>query len=258
MITVLALTLERSRLEAILAGSSLDPVVLATALGGAFVLGAAHALTPGHGKAIVAAYLAGSRGRILDAIYLGGVVTATHTAMVFVLGFAALYASQHVALDRIYPWLAALSGALVAGFGAWLLWQRTRPRRHAHPHDHHHDHHGGHGHSHPHSHAPASRGGLLSLGVSGGLVPCPEAMVVLMISISLRRIGLGLAILVSFSIGLAAVLIAIGIAMVLAAPVVTRFTGERAWVRMLPVASAAVVTALGVVLMVQSLASARL
>jgi nickel/cobalt transporter (NicO) family protein len=255
MITALALLQERSQLEAFLARGSMEPVVLATALGVAFLLGAAHALTPGHGKAIVAAYLAGSRGRVVDAIYLGTIVTATHTAMVFILGFSALYASQHVALDRIYPWLAALSGALVAGFGAWLLWQRTRPHPH---HPHHHP--GGeeHSHSHSHPHAPVSRSGLFSLGVSGGIVPCPEAMVVLMISISLRRIGLGLAILVSFSIGLAAVLIAIGIAMVLAAPVVSRFTGERAWVRALPVASAVVVTALGMVLMVQSLASALL
>jgi len=254
MITALALLEERSRLEAFLARGSLEPVVLATALGVAFLLGAAHALTPGHGKAIVAAYLAGSRGRVVDAIYLGSIVTATHTAMVFILGVSALYASQHVALDRIYPWLAALSGALVAGVGAWLLWQRTRPHSHHHPHPHD----GGKEHSHSHPHAPVSRSGLFSLGVSGGIVPCPEAMVVLMISISLRRIGLGLAILVSFSIGLAAVLIAIGIAMVLAAPVVSRFTGERAWMRALPVASAVVVTALGVVLMVQSLASALL
>ena len=100
---------------------------------------------------------------------------------------------------------------------------------------------------------PFRAAGLISLGVSGGLVPCPEALVVLMISISLGKIVLGLGILVAFSIGLAAVLIAIGIAMVMAAPAVTRFAGERPWIRVLPVVSASVVTVLGIFLVVQSL-----
>lgn len=252
--TLLVLVQERSRLESILGAAArapLDPAILGTALAAAFLLGAAHALTPGHGKAIVAAYLAGSRGRVADAVCLGGIVTATHTASVFALGLTTLYASQHVSLDRVFPWLSVLSGVLVAGIGAWLLWKRTRPAvagSHAHPHHHERDH------SHPHSHEPESisRGGLFSLGISGGIVPCPEALVVLMISISLRKIGLGLAVLVAFSLGLAAVLIAIGIAMVMAGPVMARFTGRRGWSRALPVASAAVVTLLGLVLVWQS------
>ncbi|MBX5496118.1 MAG: high frequency lysogenization protein HflD, partial [Bryobacteraceae bacterium] len=92
-----------SRLQQLLAAPTSDPWMLAGALGLAFFLGAAHALTPGHGKTIVAAYLAGSRGRVLDAVWLGGIVTFTHTASVFVLGLITLYASQHVAVDRIYP-----------------------------------------------------------------------------------------------------------------------------------------------------------
>lgn len=260
MIPILLLLLqERSRLESILGSAArapLDPAILATALAVAFMLGAAHALTPGHGKAIVAAYLAGSRGRLIDAVYLGGIVTATHTASVFALGLATLYASQHLAPERIYPWLSALSGVLVAGIGGWLLWKRVRGG-HSHGHQHHH-----HGHDHDHDHTnhnhhhagAISRGGLVSLGISGGLVPCPEALVVLMISVSLQKIGLGLALLVSFSLGLAAVLIAIGVAMVMAAPLVARFAGERGWLRALPVASACVVTLLGVALVWQSLA----
>jgi nickel/cobalt transporter (NicO) family protein len=222
------------------------------ALATAFLLGAAHALTPGHGKTIVAAYLVGSRGRVWDAVLLGAVVTLTHTASVFVLGLGTLYASQSVSLDRIYPVLAMLSGALVAAVGAWLLIVRLRAARHG---AHHH-----HPHSHPHSHAhahddhdePSARGGLLSLGISGGLVPCPEALVVLMISVSLRRLGLGLALLVVFSLGLAAVLIGIGVAMVLAAPAVRRLSGENRFTRALPVASAAVVTFLGVLLVAEA------
>lgn len=238
---------ERSRLEALLNSPSLGPMALATALLVAFFLGAAHALTPGHGKAIVAAYLAGSRGRVLDAVYLGSIVTAAHTASVFALGLAALYASQHIAMDRIYPWLSLLSGFLVTTIGGWLLWQRTRKMR-SHAHEH------GHPHAHPHdqAHEHAHKGSLFSLGISGGLVPCPEALVVLMISISLGRLLLGLAVLVAFSIGLAAVLIAIGIAMVLAVPALRSMAGDKRWMRSLPVASAAVVTVLGIVIMAQA------
>lgn len=223
--------------------------MLAGALLSAFLLGAAHALTPGHGKTIVAAYLVGSRGRVMDAVLLGAVVTITHTASVFILGLATLYASRSVSLDRIYPVLALLSGALVAGIGVWLLavrWRGSTEHHHHHDHDHHH-----------HHHDEPGRGGLLSLGISGGLVPCPEALVVLMISISLRRLGLGLALLVVFSLGLAAVLISIGVAMVMAAPAVRRLAGENRFTRALPVASAAVVTLLGIVLVAEAARSLR-
>ena len=232
----------RARLEAILTAPSTDPAVLLGALVLAFFLGAVHALTPGHGKTIVAAYLVGSRGRVIDAVYLGGVVTVTHTASVFILGLVGLYASQHIALDRIYRQLNLLSGLLVATIGAWLLWQRLG---HTHPHPHH-------DHPHPHPHGPTGRGSLLSLGISGGLLPCPEALVVLMISISLGRLAFGMAILVAFSLGLAAVLIAIGSAMVMAAPMMRRFTGDNRLTRALPVASAVVVTLLGVAIAAQA------
>ncbi|MEZ5403070.1 MAG: sulfite exporter TauE/SafE family protein [Bryobacteraceae bacterium] len=244
----------QSQLEQFLAANSNDPAFLATAMGTALFLGAAHALTPGHGKTIVAAYLAGSRGRIADAFYLGAIVTVTHTASVFALGLATLYASTRVSLDRVFPWLSLLSGALVLGIGAWLLWQRTRSvTGGAGNHGHHHGHSHSHGHAHSHSHGDVTRGNILSLGISGGLVPCPEAMVVLMLSISLRRIALGLSLLVAFSLGLAAVLIAIGVAMVLAGPALRKAAGESPWTNRLPVISAAVVTVLGAVMVAQAL-----
>jgi len=231
---------DRARLETILGSPASDPLLLATALGVAFFLGAAHALTPGHGKAIVAAYLAGSRGRIADAVYLGAVVTATHTASVFILGVATLSASTRISLDRIYPWLSLFSGLLVAAIGAWLLWRRWPGRAgehagHSHPHQQ----------EHRHAHQHPGKGSLLSLGISGGLVPCPEALVVLMVAVSLRRIVLGLAILVAFSLGLALVLISIGVAMVLTGPALQKLGGNGSWTRALPVVSAAVVTLLG-------------
>lgn len=250
---------EAGQLEELLRTSTADPLVMISGFAIAFFLGAAHALTPGHGKTIVAAYLVGSRGRISDAVYLGGIVTATHTASVFALGLLTLYASQHVSLDRIYPWLSLLSGALVTAIGGWLLWQRLTGRGHHHHHDHDHSHDHGHSHGHHHHHHhyhhhhhEHGRGSLFSLGFSGGLVPCPEALVVLMISISLRQVGLGLAILVAFSLGLAAVLIAIGVAMVLAGPMMKRVTGDGPVIRALPVISAVVVTILGLVILTQA------
>ncbi len=236
----LAFLQESGRLQSLLQPSSEEPAALAASLAVAFFLGAAHALQPGHGKAVVAAYLAGSRGRLGDAFFLGGVVTLTHTASVFVLGLATLYASTRVSLDRVYPVLSLVSGLLVAGIGAFLLWQRAtgRDRR---------------AHSHPHAHGREGRSGLASLGVSGGLVPCPEALVVLMLAISLGRVAFGLAILMAFTLGLAAVLIGIGSAMVLAGPAIGRWAGESPWMKRLPVASAALVTLLGIVMVGQSL-----
>ena len=253
---------------------------LAAALGVAFLAGAAHALTPGHGKAIVAAYLAGSRGTVWDAVYLGSVVTVTHTATVFILGLVTLYATQHFLMEEIYAWLSVSSGLLIVGIGVWLLrarWRSFRSGDAAHEHSHTHSHgpfgshthvhphddeagepdnhprehsHGHHHHSHEHAHThdrgpAAGRGSLLSLGISGGLVPCPEALAVLLISFTINRLLFGLIILVAFSLGLAAVLIAIGVAMVLAGPALGRFSKDGQLMRALPVGSAVIVTMLG-------------
>lgn len=229
-------------LAELLRGRESDPAFLATAIALAFFFGAVHALTPGHGKTLVAAYLVGSRGKLSDAIYLGGVVTATHTVSVFALGLVTLYASTRIAVERLFPWLSLLSGAMVLVIGAWLLWRRLGGAPPAHEggarpaasHSH------GFGMAHSHSH-----GSLLSLGVSGGLVPCPEALVVLMLSLSMGRLGFGLLLLTSFTLGLAAVLMAIGGAMVLAGGRFTAAQPESVWTQRLPVVSAAVVTALG-------------
>ena len=270
-----------------------------------FVLGGLHALTPGHGKAIVAAYLVGSKGRVIDAVFLGLVVTFTHTFSVIALGVIMLVA-QEFAPEDIVPWLSLFSGVLIVGIGAWLLTtnmkqyysggahSRSRGHGHTHhPHDHDHshghahdhdhdhphadDHEHGHDHDHSHehdddhehahshddhahthshggrthSHVPAERTGfwgLLSLGISGGIVPCVDALIGLLFAISLDKLVWGLIILCAFSLGLAAVLVAIGILMVLAKPVIERFTGEGIWLQRLPMISAAVVILLGAVL----------
>ncbi len=286
-----------------------------------FILGALHALTPGHGKTVVAAYLVGSKGRVLDAIILGTVVTFTHTSSVILLGLITLYASQYVLPQDIFPWLGFLSGLLIMGMGIWLFIKRLKnpfghehTHHHGHTHDHEHSHshgfwdhahshdpghdyehhhdHSIHGHDHPHRHdqdhsevhshpqgsstdsatvvqtSPRKPGfwnlrrksevsfwNLLSLGVSGGIVPCPDALVVLLIAVALNRIAFGLVILVAFSLGLASVLITIGILMVLARPLLDRYTGHGTFMRRLPVISAFVVTILGFIIAVKALMS---
>lgn len=288
---------------------------------GAFSLGAIHALTPGHGKTLVGAYLVGSQGRIRDAIVLGGVVTITHTTGIFILGLIMLAASAVLLPAQVQMWASLFSGILILIMGFWLMYQRVylplqgkgftglhphpHPHGHHHEHDHNHDHahshghdhghdhhhqhehdhshahnheqlsehghahghqdlkttthvhghehpHDDHGHSHaiehedaldeaahreahlkglPHSHAlPAAGaitlGTLLTLGISGGIVPCPEALVALLMATGSGKIFSGLVFVFIFSLGLAAVLITIGIIMVKAGQLVqSRFKG---------------------------------
>jgi nickel/cobalt transporter (NicO) family protein len=218
-------------------------------LAAAFGLGAIHALSPGHGKTIVAAYLVGTRGTPRHAIFLGAMVTFTHTVSVFVLGLGTLLLSRFVLPEKIYPVLGAISGGAIVWIGAALFWRRWKAVRHGHAHAHHHDHHD---HTHPHSHVPeeVSMIGLIALGASGGLVPCPSALVLLLSSVALERVGVGLTLLVAFSAGLAVVLSVIGLAVLYAKhllPDMARASRHPAF-RYLPVASAAIITVVGVVM----------
>jgi nickel/cobalt transporter (NicO) family protein len=212
--------------------------------------GAAHALTPGHGKALVAGYLIGTRGRPRDAVLLGATVTVTHTAGVFGLGLVTLLLSRFVVPEQLYPWLTLVSGLLVVGVGAAVL--RVRLRRSAHKvsgfsrtqaaHHHHH------GDNHHHHDEPHGRGGILGVGVAAGLLPCPSALVVLLSAIALHRIGFGFALIVAFSLGLAATITGIGLVAVLARRAFARVSFEGPVVRALPPLSAAVILLVGVVL----------
>src|SRR5208282_3294355 len=201
-------------------------------------LGALHALEPGHGKTIVAAYLVGSRGTARHAVLLGIVVTAAHTAGVYLLGAVTLYASRYIVPEQLYPWLGTISGLSVAGLGAFIFLRHWT------------------GETGDHSHAPGEQHShwflsmfkrvvptvradrsaisansksidrtlsvreLCMLGVTGGIVPCPAALVVLVSAFSLHRIGFGLFLITAFSLGLAAVLVTVGLTMVYAKRVV--------------------------------------
>jgi nickel/cobalt transporter (NicO) family protein len=264
----------------------------------AIALGALHALEPGHGKTVVAAYLVGSRGTARHALMLAATVTASHTAGVYVLGALTLYASRWIIPDRIYPWLGGFSGMIVAGLGIALFSKRlsgllshhddghhySHDHDHVHDHshdhfeDHEHDHHHHDGedqHFHPHRHdmfgrhitgeAPIdkerlSTRGLLALGITGGIVPCPAALVVLLSALSLNRAGFGLFLIVAFSAGLAAVLIGFGLGVVYARRFMARILNlegkfTTGW---LPLLSSAVITVAGVAIAMQALVNGGL
>ena len=217
-------------------------------------LGALHALEPGHGKTIVAAYLVGSRGTARHALLLGLIVTASHTAGVFALGAITLYASRYIVPEQLYPWLGVFSGLTIAGLGGYMFLRRWSGL------DLDHSHTSGQLHGHwfssskqnavvPQPTEPAksvSLYQLFALGITGGIIPCPAALVVLLSAFALHRIGLGFFLIIAFSLGLAAVLIAFGMLMVYGRRFMAKVRADGPLTtRWLPVASAAFMTILG-------------
>jgi nickel/cobalt transporter (NicO) family protein len=222
-------------------------VVLAS-LAAALFWGAAHALSPGHGKSIVTAYLVGQRGTPWHAALLGLIVTATHTLGVFTLGFVTLALSQFVVPDHLYPWLNLASGLLVVSIGVSVLAARWRhARADAHGHHHHHHHHG-----EEQEDGPSFRS-LFAVGVSGGLLPCPSALVVLLAAISLHRVAFGLLLIVAFSLGLALSITGVGLLAVAAKRVFARASFDGFVLRALPAVSAAVILLAGVLMTIHAL-----
>jgi len=242
-------------------------VILISLLIAAF-WGSVHALTPGHGKALVAGYLVGTKGKPRHAFLLGATVTVTHTAGVFALGLVTLLLSQFIVPDQLYPWLTLASGLLVVLVGGSVLRQRLRTGSWA-SHDHgdgghaHGDHHGHgdhdhsdhhhHGHTHHHHDESLTSRGILGVGVAAGLLPCPSALVVLLSAIAIHRIGFGFALIAAFSIGLAATITCIGLLAVLARRAFGRVSLEGRVVRALPALSALVILCVGVALTVKAL-----
>ncbi|MBA2341058.1 MAG: hypothetical protein H0V88_11725 [Pyrinomonadaceae bacterium] len=259
--------------------ATLDAMLLGLLI--AATLGAAHAFSPGHGKTVVGAYLVGSRGTPRHAIFLGLTVTITHTAGVFALGLITLFASQYVLPERLFPILSFASGAIVVAIGLSLFVGRLRSAlglstnhnhtHHGEAHTHEHDDHAHHAHVHshgggrPHSHLPPGADNspitwrsLLALGISGGILPCPSALVVLLAAIALHRVGYGILLVIAFSAGLAATLTAIGLAFLYAGRFLklSPSSSSNPLIRALPIASAFVIACVGIVICYQSLAGA--
>jgi nickel/cobalt exporter len=239
-------------------------LLLLTALG----WGALHAVSPGHGKAMVAAYLVGTRGTAKHALALGATVTVTHTIGVFALGVVTLALSQYVLPEDLYPWLTLVSGLLVVVIGAGVLRARVRRARAAREmhsrehrsHTHTHEHHSGehHGHSHagrPHSHGPEdlSWKGLLGMGTAAGLIPCPSALVVLLAAISQHEVALGLLLITAFSLGLAGTLTVLGLVVVHARKLIPPHLAAGRLAAVLPAASALLIVGVGFVLTAKAL-----
>jgi nickel/cobalt exporter len=236
-------------------------------------LGALHALEPGHGKTVVAAYLVGSRGTARHAVLLGIVVTAAHTTGVYLLGGLTLYASRYIVPEQLYPWLGAISGLSVAGLGVFIFLRHWTGETGEHSHA------PGQQHSHwflsmfrPATPAvlanraassadskPVERGlslrELCMLGITGGIVPCPAALVVLLSAFSLHRIGFGLFLITAFSLGLAAVLVIVGLTMVYAKRVMSTRMQSGNSLRFLPFLSSAFMVVLGVGITASAVAS---
>lgn len=237
---------------------------LPLAIGGAFVWGAMHVLSPGHGKTAVGAYLVGSRATIQHALFLGLTTTIAHSAGVFALALVALFASEFILPEQLYPWLSFLSGVIVVVLGLNLFigrWQttslgKTSLGEHAHGDccdDHHH-----------HSHLPANAEGdkvswssLLALGISSGLVPCPSALVVLLAAIAIGKIGFGLLMVLAFSLGMAGALTGLGLLLVSAKKVFLALPNLGKFINIVPAVSALLIALLGLGMTAQALLEIR-
>src|ERR1700677_951695 len=255
----------RSAFTELITTRSMSLWFLITAAFIALGLGALHALEPGHGKTIVAAYLVGSRGTARHAFLLGLIVTASHTAGVFALGAITLYASRYIVPEQLYPWLGVFSGLTIAGLGGYMFLRRWSGL------DLDHSHISGQFHSHwfpssskstavppppAESNKSVSLYQLFALGITGGIIPCPAALVVLLSAFALHRVGLGFFLITAFSLGLAAVLITFGMLMVYGRRFMARQqVNGPLTTRWLPVASAAFMTILGAAIALRAFAT---
>lgn len=220
----------------------LTPSLVIFGLITAFCFGAGHALSPGHGKTLVAAYLVGTRGTAKHALWLGLITTIAHTLGVFCLGLVAFFATQYWLPEQIYPVITLLSGLTICGVGFWLLDKQLFPEASLARH-----------HAHLHLEEDISFRSLATLGIAGGMVPCPSALVLLLSAIAIHQTAYGICLLLAFSLGLALVLTAVGLAVVQGQRWLSFFAQNQLTAK-LPVASAIGVVAIGLLLVADAAA----
>jgi ABC-type nickel/cobalt efflux system permease component RcnA len=257
--------------------AELTPLVALVALATAAALGAGHALTPGHGKTLMAAYLVGTRGTARHALGLGAAVSVSHTAGILVLAAIVVAATDVLAPDVVVRWAPVVAAISILVIGGWMLLGEIRRRRrggrpihdHAHPHGHDHPHPHGHDHPHPHGHdhshdhshdhgsaSTISWRGLFALGLAGGLIPSTSALLILLGSIAAGRPAFGLVLVVAFGLGMAAVMAGVGLALVAARDRLYQVGADGGVGRLrdaAPLAAAVVVLGFGLVLTAQAL-----
>ncbi len=202
-----------------LQSSATNPLLAIIALGAAFLIGALHALTPGHNKTLTGTYLVGSHARLRDAVLLGATTALSHTASALVIGILAVSTVGQLVSTQYLQWVGIPSGLLTMALGLYLLWKNTRgghtheDHTHSHPHEHPHPHTHDHDHSHDHDHpAPdtVTLSGLFVMGLMHGIVPTIDALAIILVALSVSQIALGVGLVVAYSVGIAGVLIAVG------------------------------------------------
>jgi nickel/cobalt exporter len=217
----------------------------------AVVLGALHALEPGHAKSLMAAYIVAIRGSAAQAATLGLSAAVGHTIVVWALAIAGLALGEKYIVEQAEPWLTLLSGILIVLLAIRMLWMLRRHRAHGHSHDHAHDH--SHDHGHHHDHAPprtghVTTGQIVWFGFTGGLMPCPSAIAVLLVCLQMKAFALGVAMVAAFSVGLAATLVAIGVSVAWGSgKLLQRWAGFERFAAKLPYISAGFVLVLGLI-----------
>ena len=254
----------------------------------AVLLGALHGLEPGHSKTMMAAFIVAIRGTVAQAVLLGLSATVSHTAIVWLIALAGLWFGRSWSTETTEPYFQVASAVLIIGVAGWMLW-RTRQigraredhehghhgRDHGHAHDHHHDHDHDHGHGHdgyqdPHEleHAADIRrrfarrevttGQIVVFGLTGGLIPCPASITVLLLCLQLKRLALGATLVLCFSVGLALTMVATGTVAALGVRhAARRFRGFGDFARRAPYFSGAVILLVGVFIGYQGLAALR-
>ena len=238
----------------------------------AVVLGALHALEPGHSKSMMAAFVIATRGTPGQAALLGGSAAIGHTLVVWILAALGLWLGDQLIVEKAEPWLILISGLLVMG----LAWRIFTMFRHEHDHDHHHghDHHHDHHHDHDHHREPAlshdeehereiqqkfagrkvTTGEIAWFGLTAGLMPCPSAVAVLLICLQSRAFTLGFGMVAGFSVGLAITLISVGVLAAWGARKASEgWSGFSGWAERLPLVSAALVGVIGAIITARGL-----
>ena len=248
---------------------------------GAILLGALHGLEPGHSKTMMAAFIVAIRGTLKQAILLGLAATLSHTVVVWVIAMAGMWFGRGWDAQTAEPWFQLLSGGIIIAIALWMLWRTWQGSRahdhhdhhheHEHRHEHHHEHHEHHEHhgalvdadwqdAHQRAHAAeinrrftgqnVTTGQIMLFGLTGGLLPCPASITILLICLQLKHVALGATLVLSFSVGLALTLVASGaIAAISLKHVSKRWTGFGELSRKVPWFSGALIIAVGIYMM---------